>query len=79
MSTVFGIVKEEYILGNSSRISYGVAVYANAESEGTACIIQSVSDICDDYNKMCDFVRLCNSIGLSALHLEDAITDFLDS
>ncbi len=79
MNTVYGIIKQEYILHNYSRISYGIAVYANSEEEGTACVIYSVLDICNNYDKIKKFVNICNTFELSILHLDDAITDFLNS
>ncbi len=78
MSTVFGVIKQEYILGNEKRISYGIAAYADPENAGTACIIHSVPDICDDYEKICNFAELCNKAEMSVLHLDDVINDFLN-
>ncbi len=78
-TVVYGIIKQEYILGGSSRSSYGIAAYANADEEGTACVIYSVSDICCNYDKINDFVNLCNKMQLSVLHLDDAVVDFFYS
>lgn len=58
-------------------ITYGIAAYAHAETDGTAVITAAVHDITDEKEKLADFVKTCNCLNLSALHLHDAVEDFL--
>lgn len=76
MNFIYAVVKEHYTLGEEERISYGVAVYSNSVSDGTACIVASVHDITSDAKKASELVRRCNDLQLSADHLEDVIEDF---
>ncbi len=78
-STVtYGITEEYYSLGTDSRISYGIAAYADAEEDGTATVLQSVHDITADREKLQALVDICNRFKLSTIHLQDVIEDFLD-
>ncbi len=78
MTTItYGITEEAYPLGDTVRISYGIAAYAYAQTDGTAVITAAVHDITDDKEKLADFVQTCNRLQLSALHLHDAVEDFL--
>ena len=45
MNVTYGITKEIYSLGDSSRISYGIAAYANSKEDGTSTIVASIHDI----------------------------------
>lgn len=74
---LYGIIQEMYSLGTETRISYGIAVYSDPESNGTASVISSVLDISDNKEKIDTLVRLCNSHRLSPIHLQDIIEDFL--
>lgn len=76
MNFIYAVVKEHYALGEENRISYGVVVYSNSVSDGTACIVASVHDITSDEKKVSELVRRCNHLQLSAVHLKDVIEDF---
>ena len=55
-----------------ARITYGiVAVTENGKA------ITSIRDISCDRGKAQAFVDLCNTLGLSLLHIDDAVDDFL--
>ena len=77
MNMTYGIIKNEYIFDGESRISYGVAVYDDPETQGTASIIHSISDISSDYEAIANLVSTCNRLQLSPFHLSDVIDDFL--
>ena len=74
---VYGISEEKYSLGGTTRVSYGIAAYAHAETNGTSTVTAAVHDITDDKEKLADFVQTCNRLELSADHLQDAVEDFL--
>jgi hypothetical protein len=42
----------EEILGNTERLSYGIAAYADPEVDGTLCIVAHISDITTDKKKL---------------------------
>ncbi len=77
MNTFFKVIQREHIIKGSWIVLYGVAAYTDDMCSGEA--FYSVPDICDDYEKICAFVDLCNEMKLSVLHLEDAIDDFLNT
>lgn len=77
MTIQYGITEEIYYLQEKQRISYGIAAYADAEQDGTAIIVASVHDITMDKARLSEFIQKCNHWGLSPLHLEDAVDDFL--
>ena len=74
----YGIVEEKYVLGESQRTAYGVAAYADAETDGTATIIASVNDISSQKDRVEEFVKSCNSAKLSPRDLKEAALDFLE-
>ena len=76
-SFTYGTVTEFYSLGNTSRVSYGIAVYAHADSEGTADVVVSVHDVSAEKDKVDDLVHLCNLHRLDPEQLYDVIDDFL--
>ena len=78
-NVTYGTVTESYTLGNTSRVSYGIAVYSHAESDGTATVIASVHDVSSEKNKLDDLASLCNLHRLAPEHLCDVIDDFLAS
>ena len=77
MNTTFGLVKETYTLGSISRISYGIAAFADVKHNGVAIIVDVVWDICNDSERVAALVRRCNDLHLSIVHLRDVIEDFL--
>ena len=79
VSITYGITKEIYSLGTESRVSYGVAAYADAEKDGTATIVASVHDITSDIRGLLKLISECNSLAVSPIHLENIIEDYLAS
>ena len=78
MNTVtYGATEEKFYLGARERTSYGIAAYADSETDGTATVLAHVSDITCDKAKINELVELCNSYELSILHLNDIVEDFL--
>ncbi len=77
MNVTYGITKEHYSIGSDSRVSYGIAAYANADADGTATVFDSVHDITPDKASLEKLVRDCNRLKLSPEHLRDVVDDFL--
>lgn len=77
MTVTYGIIEEHYAGGGGSRVSYGIAAYADADEEGTATILGSVHDISSDRQKLLEQIQKYNQLELSLIHLQDVITDFL--
>ena len=73
----YGTVTEIYSIGSTSRISYGIVVYADAVCDGTATIIASVHDVTCEKDKIEVLVALCNRLHLLPEHLCDVIDDFM--
>lgn len=78
-SITYGTVTESHSLGDTARVSYGIAVYSHAESDGTATVIASVHDVSSEKDKIDDLVSLCNLHHLDPVQLCDVIDDFLAS
>lgn len=75
---VYGIVEEEYHVGDKKRVSYGISAYADTE-EGLTTVICSVHDVTPDKSRMQELVRKCNRMELSAEHLRDVVEDFIST
>lgn len=73
----YGITEEKYSIGDVSRISYGIAAYANADVDGTASIVAWVHDITSDKQKLSELVDVCNKLEVSVCHLLEVVEDFL--
>ena len=73
----YGVIEETYRLGNDARTSYGIAVYADADRDGTATVVSSFSDVSPDRRPLDQLVEWCNLLELSPTHLRDVIDDFL--
>lgn len=76
-SVTYGILEEKHTLCGISRISYGIAAYANAEEDGTAAVLASIGDITSNKQKLEALVFYCNRLELSVVHLKDIVEDFL--
>ena len=74
----YGIVEEKYVLGESQRTAYGIAAYADAETDGTATIVASVNDISSQKDRVEEFIEKCNRVHLSPRDLKDAAEAFLE-
>lgn len=77
MTITYGITEELYSLGEIRRTSYGIAAYADIDEDGIATVVASVHDITSDKHKLAELVRKCNQLGLSVVHLNDVVEDFL--
>ena len=73
----YGIVEERYLLDEDERTAYGIAICANANLDGIATVLEIINDITSDRERIFDFVKKCNDLELSPLHIYDAIEDFL--
>ncbi|MBQ7929827.1 MAG: hypothetical protein IJ334_02255 [Clostridia bacterium] len=45
--------------------------------DGSSAVLHTISDICDDPERIRELVRQCNENRLDPLHLSDVIDDFL--
>lgn len=77
MSITYAVTEEVYVLGESRRIAYGIAVYADSAEEGTAAIIASVRDVASSSSRLEHLVNLCNKLSLEPDHLYDVVEDYL--
>lgn len=69
------VVKNEYIYGENTRVSYGIAAIENCD--GDISVLKSVSDISSDFCTVENLVNVCNAKELDYIHIEDIINDFL--
>lgn len=69
------VVKNEYIDGENTRVSYGIAAIENCD--GVISVLMSVSDISSDFCTVENLVKLCNTKELDLIHIEEVINDFL--
>ena len=77
-SVIYGITEEIYYLGDMSRKTYGIAVYAKDDSdECISTVLDIISDISSEKEKVEDLVRKCNLLELSPIHFHDVVEDFL--
>ncbi len=74
----YGIIREEYILENETRVSYGIAAYAQSEDCGTASVAVAVRDITADKAAAEALAERCNRLLLSPVHLADVAEDFFE-
>ena len=79
MNITYGLVEERYAWNGERRISYGIAIFADADTDGTVTVISSVHDITSDKSKLEDLIQRCNDLALSPIHLEDVVEDFLEN
>ena len=77
MSITYGLIEEKYNCGGENRTSYGIAVYSNAEVDGSSTVIESVHDVTCDKERISRLIRDCNELHLSHVHLLDVVEDFL--
>ena len=78
MTTItYGVSEEKYSLGDTTRISYGIVAYADSTTDEIASIVASVRDISNNKTRIEQLADLFNRMGLSPIHLDDVITDFL--
>lgn len=73
----YAITEEKYTLGTETRCSYGIVAYSDAEQDGSKTIVASARDVTSDKERLDELVERCNRLGLSTLHLNDVIEDFL--
>jgi len=78
MNITYGLVEEHYAWNGHLRISYGIAIFADADADGTVTVISAVHDITSDRSRLENLIQRCNDLDLSPIHLEDVIEDFLE-
>ncbi len=77
MTVTYGIIEEVYTLNEDRRLSYGLAAYADADQNGTSAVVASVHGITSDKERLLEQIEQYNLSGLSLIHLDDVIADFL--
>ena len=73
----YAVSEEKYTFGEETRISYGIVAYSNADQDGSKTIVASIRDVTDNKAGLAELVKDCNRLGLSTVHLEDIVEDFL--
>ncbi len=71
----YGLVEETYRLHDTTRVSYGIAAFADAGQDGTKTIVASARDLSSDRGRVMELIQRCNRMGLSPVHLPDVIDD----
>ncbi|MBQ9744678.1 MAG: hypothetical protein IJW19_06085 [Clostridia bacterium] len=70
-------VNEEIITIEGKIITvYGISVLSQCDAAAAKEIIR-IPNISTDKSSLVDFATLCNSMNLSPIHIEEAISDFL--
>ena len=78
-AVTYGVIEERYLLGHQSRLSYGIAAYADAETDATATVVASVHDVTSAPGAIAEIVAVCNRQALPPALLWDAVEDFLEA
>lgn len=58
-----------------SRKCYGIAAVCDCDE--STVILESIADVCPDWQTAAALADRCNSFGLSLCHLRDIVDDFL--
>ena len=53
------VVRNKYIDGENTRISYGIAAIENCD--GVISVLKSVSDVSSDFSEVENLVNICNT------------------
>lgn len=69
------MIRETYTDGEKTRTGYGIA--AVSEQNGCMTVTESFMDLCPDKTPVERLVKLCNELKLDAVHLSEAVDDFL--
>ena len=77
MKFIYGVTEEVYVLGDTTRIAYGIAAYAGSETDQTFTTAASVRDISPDKCQIQKLADLCSRLELDISHLDDVVEDFL--
>ena len=77
MNIIYEMTEETYSLETNTRISYGIAAYADSKDGSTATIIDVIRDITSDKQALLALITSCNQLNLSLIHLREVIDDFL--
>ena len=77
MNPRYEIVEERFLMGNETRISYGLVAYADSDKEATATIVASAHDLTNDKCRAQLLAKKCNRGRLSLCHFQEIIEDFL--
>ena len=77
MNIIYEMTEESYSSEGNTRVSYGIAAYADSKDGGTATIIDVIHDITSDKQALLALITLCNQLNLSPMHLREVIDDFL--
>ena len=73
-SVKYEVIGEHLSTDGREGVTYGIRAY----QEGDASLpLAEIRDITLDSQELLSFVELCNSLGLSLIHLTDVIEDFL--
>ena len=77
MNIIYEMTEESYSSEGNTRVSYGIAAYADSKDGGTATIIDVIHDITSDKQALLALITSCNQLNLSLINLREVIDDFL--
>ena len=78
MSNVtYAVLDEIHRVGGDVRLSYGLAVYSDAATDGSASLVASFHDLSPSRPPLEALAERCNRLHPSPEHLSDIISDFL--
>lgn len=72
MNCQYIVVKNTYPNNENISASFGIAVTDESE-----IILETISDITSDYERIFRLVSMCNQMQLAPIHLQDVVADFL--
>lgn len=70
----YEVIEEHLLIDGREGVTYGIRAYREGD---VRLPLAEIRDITLDSQELLCFVELCNSLGLSLLHLTDVIEDFL--
>ena len=77
MAITYGTVAEVYEVGESKRISYGLAAYADVAEEGSACVLFAARDLSSSRASLEALAEKMNREDVSEDHFYEIVSDFL--
>ena len=73
----YAVLDELHRVGGESRTSYGLAVYSDVATDGSACLVASFHDLSSSRPPLEALAERCNRLRPSLDHLPNIISDFL--
>jgi hypothetical protein len=74
MNIIYRMTENNCYLESDAYTSYGIAAYTGEDT-----VIDAVYNISTNRHAVAELVALCNRLELSAVHLRDIVSDFLEN